>query len=1278
MMRTTNHILYIAVFVGLLFINGCASFSAALYNQPPDAPGVQQRLQELENRAVQRGDADLLLEAGWAAWTLNNDAERAQSLWKKAEALSPKRAEIPMALAQTYYFGGHFQLAQQACLRVLAQQPGGIYARLAAARLASLYDETPDFPKQVRPVLESLLDDERLERETRLSITNTLRLIYREQNLPELEKAMRQRQGKITRWQFVGPFGTVGLIDFDRSYKPETDALQAQYDTPNGAVQAVAVDLEKQDVSFSDLSEFGGVFYAAGAIELQQDRNVVLRLKTKELAQLFIDGRPVLTVDPRTRHLPMLHPVQVQLAAGRHRLLVKLGESNSRLNFTLNIVGENGEPVAFTQFNELSEYNRPAASSRNATFVSNVADIFYERAERRGDLLSLYYANLANQIDEHHARLVNLRERALAINPNFAPLYVLEALRVTRDPSLPGGVAQDRARAALRHALELDERQAIALQVLAQDAVERDRSEEAIAMFKQLERLTPEAYNAPYALYSLYESKGWRKEAEQAKERALLKNGRNLQLLKSAFRTARNNSEFKRADELSLRIDALDGTGHTRLNWLQSQGKYMEVEKLLRTFIEREPYKVGHRTRLADTLLQAGKFAEAIEVYRELATWPGHQARYARSLAQAYRLNGQAELAEQTLQQALELEPGDFTLRDMMTWDEGSEILGEYVTKTEPLLQSFKEQTYKPEAGVVLVLDEYIQKVLPDASSVTRTHTITRVQTKDAISRFGEVRLPSSATVYRLRVIKPDGRELLPERIGGKRSVTLPDIEVGDFIEMDYVQGQDLARSINGGRTLSSSFLFQNTHIPTFRSRFTVIHPEEMAMNLQPLNYNLNAPTIERENGWVMTRYDNEKIDALTPEPFMPVQLEVIPMVRMTRPLQWTEVRDLLRQRLLGKTIVAPEIEAFYREHVQQGESERETAERLFYAVTEAIEGEDNDSSFRFSASNILAQKEGNRLILLQALLSLHGLQSEFLLAKPQNIKEIEFKSANFNTFDEAMLRVHLSDGEVLYLSAGYKESVFNQPSPMLSGSKALVLAAGNEAFTQLPVWMQVGEDKQVSLFVKLNADGSAQNEASERISGYYSVPLRRTLKRLPKDRIEQFFEMILNKNFPGAALENVDIQNIENAKEPLKLHYTFNVRRMAKPLDRRLSIDGAFFPLYLSRAYIRTPERHFPYLVNGINSGFNTSVLQLPEGYVVSRMPESQEIESPYGVYRYHVERKEDTIIITRDFTIPIQRIELENYMDFYRFCMQVDQLEQQQIHLVPGDTPENLAKQP
>ena len=85
------------------------------------------------------------------------------------------------------------------------------------------------------------------------------------------------------------------------------------------------------------------------------------------------------------------------------------------------------------------------------------------------------------------------------------------------------------------------------------------------------------------------------------------------------------------------------------------------------------------------------------------------------------------------------------------------------------VIRAFEASQRHYAAPAVVVLDRSVTRVFPSGAAMTLTHEIVRVQSKDAIEKWGEVSLPEGAEVLTLRTHKPDGTTREPEEVAGKR-----------------------------------------------------------------------------------------------------------------------------------------------------------------------------------------------------------------------------------------------------------------------------------------------------------------------------------------------------------------------------------------------------------------------------------------------------------------------------------------------------------------------------
>ena len=83
-----------------------------------------------------------------------------------------------------------------------------------------------------------------------------------------------------------------------------------------------------------------------------------------------------------------------------------------------------------------------------------------------------------------------------------------------------------------------------------------------------------------------------------------------------------------------------------------------------------------------------------------------------------------------------------------------------------------------------------------------------------------------------LRVIKPDGRVLEPEPVAGKPTLTLPHLEVGDFVEMEHITPRR-ATARRAAQYHSPHWFFREADKGYWRSEFIVVTPADRELEIE-------------------------------------------------------------------------------------------------------------------------------------------------------------------------------------------------------------------------------------------------------------------------------------------------------------------------------------------------------------------------------------------------------------------------------------------------------------
>ena len=133
--------------------------------------------------------------------------------------------------------------------------------------------------------------------------------------------------------------------------------------------------------------------------------------------------------------------------------------------------------------------------------------------------------------------------------------------------------------------------------------------------------------------------------------------------------------------------------------------------------------------------------------------------------------------------------------------------------------------------------------------------------------------------MLRLRVIKPDGRVLEPEPVSGKPTLTLPHLEVGDFIELEHVTPQ-AGDGAQGREYHGPLWFFREADKGYWQSEFVVISPADRELQIEA-HGNVPPPQVKPLGTFVERRW---RVDLSPPaelEPGSPPITEFLPTVRV-------------------------------------------------------------------------------------------------------------------------------------------------------------------------------------------------------------------------------------------------------------------------------------------------------------------------------------------------------------------------------------------------------------
>jgi len=252
----------------------------------------------------------------------------------------------------------------------------------------------------------------------------------------------------------------------------------------------------------------------------------------------------------------------------------------------------------------------------------------------------------------------------------------------------------------------------------------------------------------------------------------------------------------------------------------------------------------------------------------------------------------------------------------------------------------------------------------------------------------------------------------------------------------------------------------------------------------------------------------------------------------------------------------------------------------------------------------------------------------------------------------------HAKLGRLLIFDATDPYTPVGDLPDYLQGSYALIMAGENGGLSKMPVTPPDTDLLERNVEVSLSAAGEIKGKITERASGQISTAFRRELRALSAPQYKQAIEGWLTRGATGAKLVGVT-SNDRQADAGFDLNVEFSAPGYAQLMQNRLLV---FKPAIVGRRngiFLTEAKRDQPVLLDS-NSMKETSVFNLPEGFVVDEMPDAVKLETAFGRYTADYAVKDGKLLFKRSLTTSRTTVSVDKYntvRDFYSKIMAAEQ---------------------
>ncbi|MFN7699121.1 MAG: DUF3857 domain-containing protein [Deltaproteobacteria bacterium] len=1186
--------------------------------------------------ALARAEAELFADGG--------DSTSAAAALARARELGASPLRVQMLAAIEADLHGRHREALAGYLAALRAAAGsedawaGPIAEVAVASIVEYDDALPGYAATVRPVFEELYAGSRVGPRARWAIGNVLiDFAYRRGDIDAV-RALAGSQRCVTSMRIAGPFGPRQLLDFDRALAPEEPGpLAESYDLGVGRGRRATREAEARGcaVHLGNGPVGGpGTTYAEGTFEVPSAGLYTIRLETPNAVELFVDDRSVARIDRRVEPVGRTTLHALELTAGPHRVLAK-------------VTTRHPNPIVLVSLfdgDQSRELDLGSAETREAHPLAHYLDV--TRAMARADW-------------------VGARERLGAIDADTAPALplVLATGIAFGDPLRAETVSRDDALRFVTEARERDPEAWYPRLQAARFEADNGRVREAIAMLREGMDRHPEVLAFALTLVDLLTARGWNDQVEPVLATMRTRVPDACRPVRAALNRALERGRVPESDRLVEQLVSCDARSDARLQRLFRRRDWDAAGTELARLAALEPRT--SRFAILDSELTIARARNDQARIEALLGELGRMMPQSQNivLAEIDRLvaHGEEQAARTRLLAAFTAEPTAMVdLRRLARSVFHESPLESYRRDGLQVIRDFiaSARTYE-NAPQVLVWDYTVTRLMPDGTILELTHQIYRAQSEEAVDDLGQFRAPEEALLLTLRTVKADGTRREPDRIAGLEHIEMPSLEVGDFVESEYLRVRPPTAAYDGG-AVGDRFFFQSFEIPFDTSQLTLVAPASVEVRVDPRG---EAPrTEERTEGDTRVyHWEVHQSLPLSPEPGSVNPREYLPSIGWAVRAEWPQLVESLRDVLADRSIHDPAAARLAREIAgEPGSSVEQRAQRLYHWVLENIE----DTSDVFGqAAPMLSARTGSRARIYAYLLGLVGIDADLAVVRSFAFDATESEVPDDDTYGDVAIRVQGSTGP-LWVETGMRRSAFGTLSPLVRGQDALILDAPFErARVSSPRDDVDLHDIDVDLTVLPNGDAMAT--VTETFRGLGAAGWRNELADIPEAQLETLFEQnYVARILPGALMRSLRITGREDFEMPLVFRYEIEVEDIGR-LEGGARLLPTLFPSMFTANHARLAQRQRAQIVPSSAMDVRVAIHAPPGGRVEA--PEPRALDGREGLeVRYGSSPLADGLVVTRRVRIPRMRVPPAEYPALAALCRAADEQEQRETRVV------------
>jgi tetratricopeptide (TPR) repeat protein len=1082
------------------------------------------------------------------------------------------------------------------------------------------------------------------------------------------DSLVTSRMGCARNMRIAGPFGRGTAAERRRSFPAERAPWPPSWaeEPQRGTIPHVLKTERHRCMTASTETTEDGVFYVESFFETSAERDLLVAVQGS--LAVWVDDLPIAERDLRQWGVWQRFGGAVHVGKGRHRVVGRVMADVGSIRL-LNLDGTAAQIETDTDARKPYGLSRPALLANPNPIDDLITQIADEKDPGTTPLVAALAAHAAHVDGLNDVATVMMQP--LVSPKDAAPVAVLMAAQFARaDVAFPEQTRRTNEKELYTRAAAGDPRLWYARAWLVLDDAEQRGLIEAVEPLRKVASDVPGVPEVTEQLARVYGKLGWRAERMRTIKDLAERFPDDRDAISLYVASLEEDGALAEADQAAARLKKLDADSEVDLDRAIARRDWKAAIAELRRLEKRRPDRKEIAGRIADVLARSGDPSAAAEQLQKALTKNPADAGTRLRIADHAYAKGDTTALRRALAEALQAGSKGIEIREAVELIEGASLLEPYRTDGRKVIKEF-EAWEKPEGSArsagdgkakhmegtaARILDYAATWVHPDGSSEMLEHEILRMQSQEAVGKEAEQQ-PPGGLVLNLRVIKPDGSILEPEPVAGKPTLTMPHLEVGDYLEIEHITA-NASEGGKGKRYRGPHWFFREADKGYWRSEFVVLTPKDRNVDIEIVG-NVPKPRIAEKGTFIERRWRVDESPPAAEEPDSPNPREFLPSVRVGWGINMEDTLVRYVDAASEETPLDPRLRKVARDIVAKIPAKKtdERARALYRWVGEALQ-EANEGDGR----RAITGRAGSRQAAFMYLVRLLGIPTELALVKSRIAMPPAGKMSEVETFDNIVARLD-TDAGARWMVVRDKFAPFGYVPAELRGQPAIRLIPGTPRDTT----PALGAADGVLLEGKatLKDDGSATVEIAQSYVGRMGIGLRAVFDRVPESKRNEFVETrLLAANLPGARLKDLKIENSEDLAAPLVLRMRAEVPQIARRAGNKMILK-ALFPVNIAQV-ASLASRQTPLLLassSHVEVKFQIvapASLQLPASIPGGELKDGDRSVVVSDTVEGH------SILLRRVVDIPAGRVQPgAEYARFVAFTQQADQLLEKEIAL-------------